>query len=597
MHEIFESQNLFGIWNPYTEEKIIPAQYCYIGTIKNYYDLSMKNGETVYLLYENDDDECRFCIINNAEPRVSKSKYHQLLYFYRGWTWCYRDEEGLLIDLDENIIQSYNAERQQYEMREDELGINSADFSDLVRLSQIFEDGDGSNFGYYISTETDCPLPKKMIYTPPVHLGPTSAERDLWNDLPDYGSLCYDSLEPFDYESGICIARKNFVEQFLNRYFYHVGNSFDYYYDSEEVIYELGLDNPGPDIAFVLKGTSILKLKLTGNFIEDYLKTPYLFFEFDSVYFTLTGTKIPTNEGKPNYWKADRYILEQLIEEDRFNNHDLTIDEDYINQLKSSDRFIQRIRDHLPFDLKKVISISNTDDTVKKHNELFGIIYSTYEVLEEYSINSTEGALKFDLGNYKAAVELLTIDLKAQNLTEEERAELLFYRGLSFLSLNSIDEALKDLTESGNLNPYSKVCFYNKALAEYRLGYFQDSVTSFNKVEDLLQDLKSSNKDMKILLYINRAKAKLELIDTDGASNDLNLALELNERSPEIYLFRGKLKEMLLNDEGALKEYRKGQDLSAWYIKGDDDEIDGIFEELDKRIKILEERLTRPDNN
>jgi hypothetical protein len=76
---------LMGLIHPTTFEENLPFEYFFIKEIKNYFDLSFKKYDTVYLLFETNDDywngKSKFCVVSETSTFISSNKYTDCKYW------------------------------------------------------------------------------------------------------------------------------------------------------------------------------------------------------------------------------------------------------------------------------------------------------------------------------------------------------------------------------------------------------------------------------------------------------------------------------------------------------------------------------------
>lgn len=357
-----------GIIDASTFEQIVPFEYHHIIKIKNHKDLSLNNYEDVYLLFEDDLnhhlDLSQFCFIKNGKAIISKQVYHDYFQcFYQGKTICRLDGKQIIIDLNENILRGPLDEIMEIQ---DDLMDN---FRELVRCI----DDDRDFFYYTINKQND-----SIAYNLE-SIWDLEIEQKLGGNFGTsgrYASLQYTYLGEFS-EVGLCTFKDGDKFGFLNRYLFEIGNNFDYIFNKKELL-QIGIINKDPFIQYVEKDGQILKIQLLGNFVNEITNYPSLFFKNDSVKQYFSNRKVPEdNQFKDqNFFKLDHEILKSA-------------DIPY-------DKLKEVIVECLPFYMHDdFYNKSNIDELVKEHNDLFGLIPSSYIVLEE--VQSTITKIQYNL--------------------------------------------------------------------------------------------------------------------------------------------------------------------------------------------------------
>jgi len=386
-YEIFsnsiEGKNYFGIKEEISNKTIIDCQYQDINIIYNYKSLTLKDYSIIYILENDDDKTCKFCIITQGVPKISQHTYNKLKlkYFYKDKTICTINEMEYIIDINEKIIKGPQPDIWfiQDELENDE-------FYDLIRCNDIVLSTSGENYGY-IQESIDKVFPNKTYYTPSTAFFPTTAENQLGLDgeiMSSFSSLTYDWISEFNYITGLCLASNNGRFTFLNRYFYQVGDWFDDYFDELELL-KLGFISKDPTFRTIFIGNQnkIHKIRFKGNFIEDIYLRPYLYFEFNYVMEKIIGNineDLDINE----YWKLDREILNFVIDQEKIKNPSFEVTEKFILDTIRSEYFLTLVKNHFPFNIKDLHNKNQIAEKINLHNQTFGIMYSNYEIIETY---------------------------------------------------------------------------------------------------------------------------------------------------------------------------------------------------------------------
>jgi len=361
-----------GIIDASTFEEIVPFEYHYIIKIKNHKDLSLSNYEDVYLLFKEDSDHfsdlSQFCFINNAKAVISKNIYSGFWQcFYQGKTICCLDGKQVIVDSNENILRGPLDEILEIQ---DDLMDN---FRELVRCID-----DARDFYYYTINRQNDSIAYNLE-----SIWDLEIEQKLGGNFGTsgrYASLQYTYLGEFN-EVGTCTFKDGNKFGFLNRYLFEIGNDFDYIFNEKELL-QIGIINKDPFIQYVEKDGRVLKIQLLGNFVNEITNYPSLFFKNDSVkqYFSYRRAPEDNQFKDQNFFKLDHEILKSA-------------DIPY-------DKLKEVIVDCLPFYMNDdLYKESNIDELVKEHNDLFGLIPSSYILLEEVQTSITK--IQYNLIPYR----------------------------------------------------------------------------------------------------------------------------------------------------------------------------------------------------
>jgi hypothetical protein len=419
--EIFKGDNnLYGIRERQSLELIVDCQYKRIKEIENYKDLTTLNYSSVFLLSENFKDT-HFCLIDeDGEFQLSKEKYENILFFYKGLTLCMQNREWIIIDSSENVLLKSTdfgfkvGSEDMYNPKKFLTDVANADTSFLIEnnfdpqlffeLNRLFDMmGDNWNLGF--------------IYE---NLGGREISRQNFILLPIEEKL------GLNHETGINIGPEEYLKNleynlytrtwlveietnklaFINNYMYQVGDSFDKIFQPDN---DLGISVPNAEIdnkiEFIGKDGKILLIELTGDFIKESIFYPELFCGFELVKEQIHQIRklprINPNEFvKRIYWKFDQAIFDKMLARElklnpKFQFTDEWIDKILEKEILKNDAF----QDYLPF---QCVSTNNIEceNNIEELNKLLGITYSSYQIIGEigrYEVINEEYIPNIDL--------------------------------------------------------------------------------------------------------------------------------------------------------------------------------------------------------
>ena len=395
-----EDEILYGIFDKSTNKMVVDNLYYQIfyGELLNHQDLSMNNVVSMFSFYESAEDYTNdilhFGYIKDENIFISNHKYENLSFFYKGIT-VYQNDNGehIYIDLEENIIEGpndfYIYERDSSNDIKDEL--IKLHQQSLSTISDFTDSDDYENYGYGIAQVDEIPLINGVELGVAYGLNIDARQflpienqlgilenANYVNNYGTYTSLLYDQFEPFNYSTGVCKVFDQGRVAFMNRYFMPVGDWFD-----ELLLEDIFFDN-NDNCYYIVKKDGVTNSRyVVGNFIEEFLKAPYLFFEFSHVkehYINKFNiTEINYEYSNRNYFKFDRLILQNEIRENLSEEISDQEKNDWINQYIQTEDFLNNLNDYLPFHPNSDLMNDKLqlDNLIKEHNRVFGIIPSS----------------------------------------------------------------------------------------------------------------------------------------------------------------------------------------------------------------------------
>jgi hypothetical protein len=173
----------------------------------------------------------------------------------------------------------------------------------------------------------------------------------------------------FDYDNGLCLLLIDEKMFFINRYRMPVCEPFDYLFSDKDLRLN-GIENNDPSVKYLERDGKVLKIKFSGDFVNELIFQPNLFFAIPWVvdYFNHHNKKNPhllvtKTEGK-YYFKIDELVFKNKMVRDK----------EYLKTQDELLKFMLMLNAH-----------KGLTKEVQKHNDLFGPIFSTSETLEVLS--------------------------------------------------------------------------------------------------------------------------------------------------------------------------------------------------------------------
>ena len=129
-------------------------------------------------------------------------------------------------------------------------------------------------------------------------------------------------------------------------------------------------------------------------------------------------------------------------------------------------------------------------------------------------------------------------------------------------------EAIEYYKKSIKINPVNENAFYNRALANYCLENYQDSILDNTKVIKI--------NSSRHWAYYNRALSRQKINDLELAIKDFDAAEKLGNRNEYLFLNRGFCKCEIGETSSGFIDLRKASELDC-------KEADGLIEKYDKQ--------------
>lgn len=177
----------------------------------------------------------------------------------------------------------------------------------------------------------------------------------------------------------------------------------------------------------------------------------------------------------------------------------------------------------------------------------------------------------FDEKDFKKALDYFTKHLKS----DPYHAESIYYRALTYRSLEQYSRSLEEFEKLVNLTPNDASVFCERGISKFHLGDMKGALDDL----DTAQEMEPENP----FRYSSRAYIRAAVKDAEGAIQDYEKALELNPEDPISRNNLGLLEEQRGRMDAAKFNFDKADRLSG--IKTNDERA----EEFNKRNAIKEE--------
>lgn len=154
-----------------------------------------------------------------------------------------------------------------------------------------------------------------------------------------------------------------------------------------------------------------------------------------------------------------------------------------------------------------------------------------------------------------------------------------FNRALVYSSTNRPMKALADFDKVIRLDSTNSLTYFNRAILRSQIGDYNRALEDYDKVA-----LYSPN---NVLVYYNRASVYAQLGQIEKAVADYTSAIELYPDFANAYTYRGRLKMLLRDPEGARKDEQTAQRKIAEYKSRLSDSTYSIYADTTLRFDRL----------
>lgn len=148
---------------------------------------------------------------------------------------------------------------------------------------------------------------------------------------------------------------------------------------------------------------------------------------------------------------------------------------------------------------------------------------------------------------YTRALNDINNALKYMPTTDSDtRQQALLLRANIYINLEKKNEALIDLTEILNIDPYSYIALYMKANIEYEMGKYTEAKAGYQRMQRI------NNRSQEALIGLARVAVKENNI---GLANEyIDNAVAITPSQSDIYVRRASVRMMMNNEVGAVDD-------------------------------------------
>ncbi len=154
-----------------------------------------------------------------------------------------------------------------------------------------------------------------------------------------------------------------------------------------------------------------------------------------------------------------------------------------------------------------------------------------------------------------------------------------FNRALVYNATHRPMQALADFDRVIRLDSTSSLTYFNRAMLRAQIGDYNRALEDYDKVA-----LYSPN---NVLVYYNRAGVYTQLGDWERAVEDYSSAIDLYPDFANAYIYRGRLRELLRDPQGAKRDRQTAQKKIAEYRSRLSDSTYSIYADTTQRFDRL----------
>ena len=236
------------------------------------------------------------------------------------------------------------------------------------------------------------------------------------------------------------------------------------------------------------------------------------------------------------------------------------------------DKFIRQENKVADAFICRGLSYLHLKDTTRAYENFNTAIRTNRENPNGYN---RRGGLHLQQEQYKEA------EADFNKAIECDSAYLLSYfnRALVYNATNRPMQALADFDKVIQLDSTNSLTYFNRAMLRTQIGDYNRALEDYDKVA-----LYSPN---NVLVYYNRASVYAQLGQIEKAVADYTSAIELYPDFANAYTYRGRLKMLLRDPEGARKDEQTAQRKIAEYKSRLSDSTYSIYADTTQRMDKL----------
>ncbi|MEO5359895.1 MAG: tetratricopeptide repeat protein [Nitrospirota bacterium] len=143
-------------------------------------------------------------------------------------------------------------------------------------------------------------------------------------------------------------------------------------------------------------------------------------------------------------------------------------------------------------------------------------------------------------------------------INNEPSAERYYYRGLAYLELKQLNNAVSDFGEAIKIDPNQYLYYMNRAIVNHNRNFYAEAISDFRKA----LDLNPSDMEQRYYIYMHKADAHFDKKEFQSAIADYSSAIKIRPNSNDAYAIRGLIYQMTDKCEAAVSDFSKAIELS-----------------------------------
>ena len=248
------------------------------------------------------------------------------------------------------------------------------------------------------------------------------------------------------------------------------------------------------------------------------------------------------------------------------------LNQQFKEAISDFDKFIRQENKVADAYICRGLSYLHLKDTVKAYENFNTAIRTNREDPNGYN---RRGGLYLEQERYKEA----EADFNKAISCDSTYLLSFFNRALVYNATNRPMQALADFDRVIQLDSTNSLTYFNRAMLRTQIGDYNRALEDYDRVA-----LYSPN---NVLVYYNRAGVHAQLGEIEEAVKDYTSAIELYPDFANAYIYRGQLRELLRDPQGARSDRETARRKIAEYRSRLSDSTYSIFADTTQRFDRL----------
>lgn len=240
--------------------------------------------------------------------------------------------------------------------------------------------------------------------------------------------------------------------------------------------------------------------------------------------------------------------------------------------IEDFDKFIRQENKVVDAFICRGLSYLNLRDTVRAYENFNTAVRTNRESPNAYN---QRGTLYMEQKRYPEA----ETDFDMAIASDSAYLPSYFNRAVVYANTNRPTQALRDFDRVIRLDSLSSLAYFNRAMLRAQIGDFNKALEDYDKVARY-----SPN---NVLVFYNRAGVHARLGQIEQAVEDYSSAIDLYPDFANAYIYRGELRELLRDRQGAKSDRQAAQRKIAEYRSRLSDSTYSIFADTTRRFDRL----------